>query len=62
MVLACAVRKAVMMPEPGPISTARGGGEDEGEEEGGEKRACRNAVSDGEDRVSSSRKESSAGS
>lgn len=61
MVEACAVRKAITTPEPGPTSRTKGAGE--GEEGLGEaKRDERKAVSEGDESVSSRRKESSAGS
>lgn len=65
MVEAWAVRKAITTPEPGPTSRIKGapGLGEEGEEGvGEEKRDERKAVSEGDESVSSSRKESSAGS
>lgn len=61
MVEAWAVRKAITTPEPGPTSRTKGV-PGWGEEEEEEKRDERKAVSEGEERVSSRRKESSAGS
>lgn len=62
MVEACAVRKAITTPEPGPTSRTNGAGEGEEEGLGEAKRDERKAVSEGDESVSSRRKESSAGS
>ena len=61
---ALAARNARTMPDPQPTSTTSGEGEGVGVGVGvrGAKRVWRNAVSEGEESVSSTRKESSAGS
>ena len=63
---ALAARNARTTPDPQPTSTTSGEGEGVGVGVGvgvrGAKRARRNAVSEGEESVSSTRKESSAGS